>query len=98
LILSVQNTSNGGPTFWLLIQDDFTGYLWSYFIKAKSDLPETMLDWLKLVQKEINLNVKSMRLDNSYENKFFHQMIIKSAFNIKFEFTAPGTPQQNGKV
>jgi transposase InsO family protein len=25
-------------------------------------------------------------------------MIIKSELNIKFEFTAPGTPQQNGKV
>jgi transposase InsO family protein len=25
-------------------------------------------------------------------------MIIKSEFNIKFEFTAPGTPQQIGKV
>jgi transposase InsO family protein len=25
-------------------------------------------------------------------------MIIKSEFNIKFDFTAPGTPQENGKV
>jgi hypothetical protein len=73
--------------FWLLIQENFTSYLWSYFIKAKSDLPDTMLDWLKLVQKEINLNGKSIRLDNSGENKSFHQMIIKSEFNIKFEFS-----------
>jgi hypothetical protein len=51
-ISSVQNTSYGGDNFWLLIQDNFTGYLCSYFIKAKSDLPDTMIDWLKLVQKE----------------------------------------------
>jgi transposase InsO family protein len=25
-------------------------------------------------------------------------MIIKSELNIKFEFAAPGTPQQNGKM
>jgi hypothetical protein len=52
---------------------------------------------LKFLQKEINLNVKSIRIDNSGENKTFRQMIIKSEFNIKFEFTAPGTSQQNGE-
>jgi transposase InsO family protein len=57
-----------------------------------------MIYWIYLVQKEIKLNVKSICLDNSGENKSFHQMIIKSEFNIKFEFTAPGTPQQYGKV
>jgi hypothetical protein len=56
-ISSVQNTSYEGANFLLLIQDNFTGYLWSYFIKAKRDLPDTMIDWLKLVQKEIKLNV-----------------------------------------
>jgi hypothetical protein len=74
---SVQNTSYGGAEFWLLIQDNFTGYLWSYFIKAESDLPDTIIYWLKLVQKEIKLNVKSICLDNSGENRFFHQLIIK---------------------
>jgi transposase len=57
-----------------------------------------MIEWLNLVHKEIKLNVKSIRLDNSGENKSFHQMIFKPKFNIKFELTAPGTPQQNGKV
>jgi hypothetical protein len=57
-----------------------------------------MLEWDKLVHKEINLNVKNIRIDSSGENKSFRQMIIKSEFIIKFEFTAPGTPQQNGKV
>jgi hypothetical protein len=61
-----------------------------------ANLPDTMLDWLKLVQKEISLNVKSIQLDNSGENRSFHQLIIKSEFNISF--TAPGTTQQNGKV
>jgi hypothetical protein len=57
-----------------------------------------MYDWLKLVQNKIYLNVTSLRLDNSGENKAFHHLILKSEFNIKFEFTAPGNPQQNGKV
>jgi hypothetical protein len=53
---------------------------------------------LQLVQKIIKFNSKSIRLYNSSENKSFHQLIIKSATNINFEFTASGTPQKNGKV
>jgi hypothetical protein len=52
-ISSVQNTSYGGAIFWLFIQDNFTNFLWSYFIKSMSDLTDTMIDWLKLVQKKI---------------------------------------------
>jgi transposase InsO family protein len=57
-----------------------------------------MFDWLKLVQKEIKLNFKIIRLDNSGETRSFHQLIVKYEINIKSEFTAPGTPQQYGKV
>jgi len=98
-ISSVLNPSYGGANFWLLIQDDFTGYLWSYFLKHKSDLPSTMIDWLYQVKKELKLAIKVIRLDNSGENMAFHKLIqFKPEFHIKFEFTAPGTPQQNGKV
>jgi hypothetical protein len=57
-----------------------------------------MFDWLQLVKKEISLNVKCIRLDNSVESKSFHQMVQKSDSHIKFEFTAPGTPQQNERA
>jgi hypothetical protein len=57
-ICSGQNTRYGGADFWLLILDDSLN---TYFINARSDLPET----IKLVQKEISLKVKSVRLDKS---------------------------------
>jgi hypothetical protein len=57
-----------------------------------------MVEWLYLVKKELNLSIKTIRLDNSGENMAFHKLIqFKPDFHIKFEFTAPGTPQQNGK-
>jgi transposase InsO family protein len=96
-ISSVQTQSYRGANFWLLIQDDFTGYLWSYFIKAKSDIPDSFFDWLQLVKKGFSLDVKRLILENSGEYKF-HQKVQKSNYNIKFEFAAPGTPQQNGKA
>jgi hypothetical protein len=98
-ISSVLNPSYGGANFWLLIQDAFTSYLWSYFLKHKSDLPSTMIDWLYQVKKELKLAIKTICLDNSGANMTFHKLIqFKPEFHIKFEFTAPGTPHQNGKV
>jgi hypothetical protein len=82
-ISSVLNSSYGVANFWLLIQDDFTGYLWSYFLKQKSNLPSTMIVWLYLVKKELKLLVKSKRLDNSGENMDFHKLIqFKPDFHI----------------
>jgi hypothetical protein len=48
-----------------------------------------MVDWLYLVKKELKLSIKTIRpqIDT-----------VQTRFNIKFEFTAPGTPQRNGKV
>jgi hypothetical protein len=58
-----------------------------------------MIDWLYLVKKELNLSIKTIRPDNSVENMGFQKLIqFKPDFHINFEFTAPGTPQQNGKV
>jgi hypothetical protein len=58
-----------------------------------------MVSWLRLVKKELSLDVKCICLDNSGENTAFHKLVhYKSEFNIKFEFTAPGKSQKNGKV
>jgi hypothetical protein len=71
--------------FWLLIHDDFIGYLWTYFLKHKSDLPPTMIDWLQLVKKDLKMSVKLICLDISDENMAFHKLIrFKPACNIKF--------------
>jgi hypothetical protein len=57
-----------------------------------------MLVWCQLVKKEISFYVQCIRLDNSGENRSFHKKVQKSKYIIIFEFTAPGTPHQNGNV
>ena len=37
-------------------------------------------------------------MDNAGENLDLQRELEKSEWNVKFEFTAPNTPQQNGKV
>jgi hypothetical protein len=98
-IASVQSVSMGGAKFWLLIQDEYTDYVWSRFLSQKSDVSNVMITWLKEIKKEANVEVKIIRCDNSGENrKLMENLLSEKDLNIKFEFTAPYTPQQNGKI
>jgi hypothetical protein len=98
-ITSIKTISYGGAKFWLMIQDEFTGKLWSYFLKAKSDLPETVIKWINEIHKTTTVKIKSIRCDNAGENKSLQNQIeSKKDLNIKFEFTAPYTPEMNGKI
>lgn len=43
-ISGIKSISFGGVKYWLLLQDDFTDYLWSYFISSKDKLYEKIID------------------------------------------------------
>ena len=90
-------TSLGGSIYWLLIMDDCTDYLWSYFLKEKSD---TTIYVIRLI-KDLNakgFKTKYMRCDNAGENKALKTQCEDEGLGINFEFTARNTPQHNGKV
>ena len=98
-ITSVKTPSIGGSKYWLLIQDDYSDYLWSFFLKRKDETTEKVVNWITIFQKETNITIKTIRCDNSGENRKMKD-IIKSDpnKNIYFQFTAPYTPQQNVKI
>ena len=48
--------------------------------------------------KTMNKNVKIICCDNAGENKTLEENFMKNSEEIKFEFTSPGNPQQNGVV
>ena len=98
-ISSVQVSSHAGNKFWLLIMDEFSKYCWSFFLKYKSDLPTTMLNWTKEFQRDYRKHIQFFRCDNSGENRTFREDLKTNLTNqIKFEMTAPKTPQQNGII
>ena len=82
---------------WLLIVDDCTGYTWSYFLHHKSELAEKVLKLIKDLKAK-NIEVKYIWCDNAGENVAFREKCEQEGFGINFEFTAPGMPQQNGRV
>ena len=98
-ISSVQVPSHAGNKFWLLIMDEYTKYCWSFFLRFKSDLPTTMLTWTQEFQRHFKKKIKYFRCDNSGENRTFQEDVKRFiTYQIKFEFTAPNTPQQNGMI
>ena len=90
--------SFGGSRNWLLIVDEYSDYCWSYFLKTKDELAETVVKLIRDLQEKYKIKIESIRLDNAGENKTLENLCLKEGLGIKFEWTAPGTPQQNGKV
>ncbi|MCP4747478.1 MAG: transposase family protein, partial [Desulfobacteraceae bacterium] len=83
---------------WLLVLDDCTDNGFSYFLKEKSQTSAVLIPFLKSLERHFGRAVKFIRCDNSGENQAFCNACAKEGLGIEFEFTAPGTPQQNGRV
>ena len=53
---------------------------------------------MKELKAKYGIDIKYVRLDNSGENRSLQRECAKQNLGIIFEFTAPGTPQQNSVV
>ena len=94
---SVKTESLGGSKFWLLVVDYATDFPWSFFLKKKSDVPETMVKLVNEIKAD-GYKVKYLRCDNAGENRATEELMKQKEMFVKFEYSAPETPQQNGKV
>jgi len=95
----IKEPSQGGNKFWLLIVDEFTSFSWSYFMTHKSDTAKTMIKFIRFQKLIHGIIIKKIRCDNSGENIKFQELAHEQLdIGIKFEFTTPYTPEQNGKV
>ena len=97
-ISSVKKKTFSNSKFWLLVVDEATDMCWSRFLKLKSDLPDEMMKIVKSINNMEGKKVKYLRCDNAGENVSFQERCKKEGLDVEFEFTAPDTPQQNGKV
>jgi hypothetical protein len=97
-ISSIKDVSLGGLKFWLLVVDEATDMCWSFFLKQKSETREKIHGLLCELRDRLNKVVKFLRCDNSGENKRTEEFLKEKGIGTQFEYTAPNTPQQNGKV
>ena len=66
--------------------------------QGKSDLPVIALAFIKELEQEEGTKVASIQLDNLGENRALEAACKQEELGIKFEFTAPNTPEQNGRI
>ena len=88
----------GGKRHWLIVVDEFSDCSHSFFLKRKNDQIELLPIWLKELKVKFGIDIKYIRLDNSGENRCLQKECDKQNLGIIFEFSAPGTPQQNSVV
>jgi len=92
------DTSLYGNKYFLTILDDYTRYVWVYFIKSKADTFNTFIKWYKRIKIIFNYNVKHIRTDNGIElcnnqfDKFYDENGIEHQNSIVYN------PQQNGRM
>ena len=88
--------SLGGHKYWFKIIDDYSRKNWNYFMKEKSDVPDTLDKFIQDMQLK-HIIIKFIRCDNAGEHSSeFKAVCVKH--NIHMEFVAPSTPQHNGVV
>ena len=71
-----------------------------FFLKTNNAMASVLVPFLIHIRKHHDVDVKFIRLDNAGENKNFREECKKYPHlsHIFFEFTVPGTPQQNGRI
>jgi hypothetical protein len=94
----LRNPSFGGSKYWLLFVDKFMSMKWSLFLRRKTDAIRAVVSFVKDLKASNPEMVKYLRCDNSGENEGIRKMFEKEGVKVQMEFTAPNTPQENGKV
>ena len=82
----------------LVIVDEYTRFTWVYFLFQKDETPEIIFEHVKLMENKSAHKVKILRSDNGTEFKNAQMIDFCKLKGITQQFSAPGTPQQNGVV
>ncbi|GJX14106.1 retrovirus-related pol polyprotein from transposon TNT 1-94 [Tanacetum coccineum] len=73
-------------------------YTWTHFLRSKDETPEVLIDFLRLVQRGLHAQVRTVRTDKDTEflNKTLHAYFAKEG--IEHQTSTARTPEQNGVV
>nr|GFA20994.1 Gag-Pol polyprotein [Tanacetum cinerariifolium] len=62
-----------GNDFLTVIVDDYSRYTWTHFLRSKDETPEVLIDFLRLVQRGLQAQVRVVRTDKG--TKFLNQTL-----------------------
>ncbi|GJY32174.1 retrovirus-related pol polyprotein from transposon TNT 1-94 [Tanacetum coccineum] len=90
--------SINGKKYVLVIVDDYSRYTWTHFLRSKGETPEVLIDFLRLVQRGLHAQVRTVRTDKgtNFLNKTLHAYFAKEG--IKHQTSITRTPEENGVI
>ncbi|GKC16755.1 retrovirus-related pol polyprotein from transposon TNT 1-94, partial [Tanacetum coccineum] len=80
----------------LVIVDEYSRYTWVYFLKKKSQTPETIMSFIKRVENQNDIKVKQLTTDNDTEFRNSILINLCDEKGISQNFSSPYTHEQNG--
>ncbi|GJS93572.1 retrovirus-related pol polyprotein from transposon TNT 1-94 [Tanacetum coccineum] len=87
-----------GKKYVMVIVDDYSRYTWTYFLRSKDETPKILIDFLKLVQRGLHAQVRTIQTDKGTEflNKTLHACFAQEG--IEHQMSTARTPEQNNVV
>ena len=92
----VKQASISGMQYMVTFIDDYSRYVWIFFMKAKSDTFSKFQEFKMMVEGEVGVKIRCLRSNNGkeYTSDEFDQYLHECG--IRHQFTCANTPQQNG--
>ena len=95
-VCTVGENSLSNCKYFLTFIDDYSRFVWVYFLKNKSDVFQNFIEWKAMAENQLGRNVKILRTDSGGE---YLSNVFKQFTNINgilHQTTIPKTPEQNG--
>ncbi|GJW46329.1 retrovirus-related pol polyprotein from transposon TNT 1-94 [Tanacetum coccineum] len=80
----------------LVIVDEYSRYTWVFFLRKKSQAPEMIMSFIRMVENQNDVKVKQIRTDNGTEFRNHELESFCDEKGISQNFSSPYTPKQNG--
>nr|GEV94125.1 hypothetical protein [Tanacetum cinerariifolium] len=87
--------SINGKRYMLVVVDDYSRYIWVFFVHSKDQASEVIISFIKKTQVNLQLQVQRVRTDNGTEFKNKTLAKLFDEVGISQQFSAARTPQQN---
>nr|GFA15206.1 retrovirus-related Pol polyprotein from transposon TNT 1-94 [Tanacetum cinerariifolium] len=90
--------SINGKRYVLVIVNDYSRYTWTHFLRSKDETPDIIIDFLRLIKRGLQAQVKVVRTNKGTE--FLNQTLYAyfAVERIKHQTPVARTPEQNGVV
>jgi len=92
----VKQISIRGMRYMVTFIDDFSMYVWVYFMKEKYGTFTKFKEFKEKIEGELNTKILCLRTDNGREYLSNEFTIYLKEHKIRRQLTCPNTPQQNG--